>query len=114
MMELSVKNNISLLSLYNDICANFFDQNSPCFPKTDQIYLYLKKRCYPIITSALDDFYRKLKQLQLHKRVRLIPPKFFEGSSYALNLVFDNSEELISYKEDLDKIISNITFLSPF
>lgn len=75
--------------------------------KANKIRMLLKKRRFPEITKAESDFFACIQKLDLDHSTKLIPPTFFEGSTYTLNFLFNSVEELKSCRTKLQKIIQN-------
>jgi len=107
--EISIIENISIIDLLtkghlweieND---DEMDKNK----KTNLIRSYLKKRRFPEITKAEKKLKIKVKKLKLGSNINLIPPKYFEATTYSLNLKFENMEQLREKKTALEKIIKN-------
>lgn len=68
---------------------------------------YLKKRRFPNLAKAENEFQQQVKKLKLGSRVKLIPPSDFEGSTYALNLKFQDLTELEDRRNKLNHILKN-------
>ncbi len=75
--------------------------------KTQKIRRYLKQKRFPEIFSAEDRFKKNINALKLDKHTKLIPPKFFEGMNYSINLSFKSMEALEKRRAMLDSIIRN-------
>jgi len=83
------------------------NQNLDRNQKANQIRMLLKKRRFPEITKAESDFSACITRLDLDHSTKLIPPKFFEGSTYALNFLFNSFDELENCHTKLQKIIQH-------
>ena len=66
---------------------------------------YLKKRRYPNLAKAENEFQQHVKKLKMGNHVKLIPPSDFEGSTYTLNLKFRNAAELEDRRDTLNHIL---------
>ena len=55
---------------------------------------YLKTRRFPVISRAQKNFDSQLALLKLPGRIRLTPPKNFEGSRYSLQIEFETIDQL--------------------
>ncbi len=75
--------------------------------KANKIRMLLKKRRFPEITAAESAFSACIKKLDLNHSTKLIPPKFFEGSTYTLNFLFNSFKELKNCQTKLQKIIQH-------
>lgn len=67
----------------------------------------LRQRRYPAISKAKSDYQKRVRQLKLGKHIQLIPPRDFEGSTYAMTLHFKNRQELRELKVKLEKILEH-------
>jgi ParB family chromosome partitioning protein len=65
---------------------------------------YLKKRRYPALTETETKFAQLERKLELGPRARMVPPPFFEGKTYQVNLKFDTLKELGAHCQMLEKI----------
>lgn len=75
--------------------------------KTSMIRQYLKKRRFPVLTSAEKRFELLVKELKLGPDIKLIPPNNFEDTTYTLALKFKNMVELKARKATFKTIIQN-------
>jgi len=73
--------------------------------KTERLRFYLKKRRYPSIAQAEQDFESLVKELKLKKGMKLIPPKNFEGNTFVIKLYFNDLKNLQDHSDALKKII---------
>jgi len=82
--------------------------------KAQNIRSYLKRRRFPAITRGEKEYEEIVKSLKMGKGIRLIPPKYFEGTSYTFSLTFSNIEEMVELKKRLDKISQSMKFKNLF
>ena len=75
--------------------------------KTRMVRQYLKKRRFPVLTSAEKRFELLVKELKLGQDIKLIPPNNFEDTTYSLTLNFKNMVELKARKATFDTIIQH-------
>ena len=75
--------------------------------KTERLRSCLKKRRYPAIAQAEQDFEFLIKKLELKKGIQLVPPTNFEGSTFIIKLYFNNLKDLKDHSDTLKKIIQN-------
>jgi len=107
--EISCRDRMDVLEILEDkffkeiIVNQDLDRNR----KANKIRMALKKLRFPEITKAESDFFTCLRELNLDQSTKLIPPEFFEGSTYELNFLFSNFEELKICREKLQKIIQH-------
>jgi ParB family transcriptional regulator, chromosome partitioning protein len=83
------------------------DDNQEQPQKRRKILEALKRRRFPAICSAEDDFSHHLRQLKLGPNIMLLPPKNFESTNYTLRLMFQNTAELKKCHQTLARIIDN-------
>jgi len=74
--------------------------------KTGQIRRLLKKRRFPALTAAEDDYIRKVGELGLIKGLKIVPPPGFEGRNFTLSLTFSKMEQLREQKETIEKMLA--------
>ena len=67
----------------------------------------LRRRRYPAITKAEADYQDRVRQLKLGKHIKLVPPKDFEGTTYALTLRFKNQQDLRDLKQKIESLLEN-------
>jgi hypothetical protein len=68
------------------------NMNNP--QKVRAITRVLKERRFPTIMASEKSFRKGVSQLALPSRVRVVPPPFFEGVDYTLEIVFREGREL--------------------
>jgi hypothetical protein len=71
------------------------DTNLDRRQKIDQVRTALKKKRYPAIVATEKRFHALIKRLELPAGCQLIPPPYFEGNVYHLNLAFQSQPELV-------------------
>lgn len=64
---------------------------------------YLKRRRYPSITAAEEQFNDRLRRIKLPDHFSLTPPKGFEGDTYSLQIRFQTAHDLKACVADLDR-----------
>lgn len=69
--------------------------------KLKAIVKVLKKRRFPSVMRAEDEFRKGISALPLPKGVKITPPPFFEGIDYRVEIVFTKGKEL---REKLEKL----------
>ncbi|MEE8551915.1 MAG: hypothetical protein V3S72_01315, partial [Desulfobacterales bacterium] len=105
--EIAHRDNISIQKVLQSLQKILNDENLDRNQKTRKIRIYLKQRRFPAITSAEQAFEKHVNKLKLGKGSKLIPPKNFEGTNYALSLYFNSLNELKEHKATLDKIVQD-------
>lgn len=105
--EIAHRDNISIQKVLQSLQKILHDENLDRNQKTRNIRVYLKQRRFPTITSAEKAFEKHVNELKLGKGSKLIPPKNFEGTNYALSLYFNSLNELKEHKATLDKIVQD-------
>lgn len=72
-----------------------------------QIRSLLRKRRYPAITAAETNYQKQVQQLKLGKDIQLIPPRDFEGTTYAMTLQFKDQQELVALNAKINEILQH-------
>jgi len=110
--EIALREDISITEIFTDPCLNEISANDNLDrnQKSHMIRQYLKKRRFPAITKAEQDFKNNVKNLALGSNISLIPPKNFEGSTYLFKISFTSFKELKDCFKILDNIIINPVF----
>ncbi|GAF78273.1 unnamed protein product [marine sediment metagenome] len=72
--------------------------------KVKSIVRILKTRRFPSLLAAEKSFKKFLSKLPLPSGVKIIPPPFFEGIDYKLEIVFRKGEELREKLEELSHL----------
>lgn len=75
--------------------------------KSSMIRSYLKKRRYPHLTHIENEYRNLVKTLSVPKGVSISPPRNFEGSTFNLAMSFDNYSELLSIREEFEKMVTH-------
>jgi ParB family chromosome partitioning protein len=68
---------------------------------------YLRQRRFPQIVKAEVEFENQRKKLKLGSDMKLIAPKNFEGTNYALNLTFNSITHLEELNARLDHLVKH-------
>jgi hypothetical protein len=74
--------------------------------KGEEIRRYFRNRLYPVLTETENIFSTHLAGLDLDRRTQLVPPPFFEGGIYQLEIKFSGPEELKSSLERISRAVS--------
>jgi len=69
--------------------------------KSKMIVEILRKERFPSLMKAITEFKRRVSSLSLPQGVKVIPPPFFEGKNYRLEVGFSQGEELRKKMEAL-------------
>jgi ParB family chromosome partitioning protein len=72
-----------------------------------QIRSLLRQRRYPAITKAETNYQKQVRQLKLGKHIQLIPPRDFEGTTYAMTLQFKDQKDLIALNTKINEILEH-------
>lgn len=72
--------------------------------KTREIRRRLRRRRFPAISRAEENFETLTRRLDLDDRLQLKPPRDFEGTTFSLTLAFDRLEELHDLRRRLDAL----------
>jgi ParB family chromosome partitioning protein len=107
--EISLRENIPVLSIMNDddFRCIISDEDSDRNLKIRELRKYLKKRRFPAIFKAEQNFEKKVKELGLPEGIKLIPPAGFEGNTFIINIEFKKTSKLAEHVKCLEKTIDN-------
>ncbi len=107
--EIGLSENISINEILEAPAVQSVIENSDVDKnqKTRIITGYLKRRRYPAISAAEAYFEKQVAKLKLGNRIRLSPPKYFEGTTFGLTLHFDTLDELKMQCRKLNKAIED-------
>ncbi len=72
-----------------------------------QIRTLLRQRRYPAITEAEANYQKQVRLLKLGRHIQLVPPRDFEGTTYAMTLHFKNRQDLSDLNRKINKIIEH-------
>ena len=81
--------------------------DTPMPQKVQQLRRYFKEKRYPELSHRENRYQALIKSLQLHPRLHLQPPPFFEGKTYQLSLSIESREQLKTLQADLDRLIEH-------
>ena len=68
---------------------------------------HLKRRRYPNIMKAEEDFRRLVHRIRLGEGIKLVPPKHFEGTTYRLDVGFDSPGTLQRRLKRLGRLVED-------
>jgi hypothetical protein len=107
--EISILEDISISHIVNgkSIQAIMTDDGVDRSQKTEKVRACLRRRRFPEITRAEQNFENSTKSLKLDTDTRLLPPRSFEGTTYRLTFSFRNAEELEDRQSMMNKIVKN-------
>lgn len=107
--EIAKRENISVAELLQaddvEAIVNAGDQDRSITNK--RLRTYLRRRRYPLIVKAEENFNTHLKQLNLGSGIRLMPPREFEGNTYQLSLNFESLSELAAFRTKIDELVEH-------
>ena len=110
-VHLSVSKQEEILAYCNDIARRdgvsyreiFYDstvrrileqEKLPRSQKGDQVRARLRKIRFPRLSQREEKYLQQSKKLDLPSGIQLVPPPFFEGQTFRLQIEFDNREAL--------------------
>ncbi|MGD8345397.1 MAG: ParB N-terminal domain-containing protein [Desulfobacterales bacterium] len=107
--EIARREDISIQQLINEQPLQDILQNVDLdlAIQRQQIRSMLRLRRYPAITGAEANFQKQVRQLKLGKQIQLVPPRDFEGTTYAMTLFFENRQDLGDLNAKVHKIIEH-------
>lgn len=107
--EISHRDDISIMAIFQEpAIRNILDQDDP--EKNHAAGLlrdYLKKRRFPEISRAEQEFEKLKKSLNLPKNIQFHAPRYFEGNTYSLQMKFCCMEELSQCRSVIDHIMAH-------
>jgi hypothetical protein len=74
--------------------------------KGEEMRQFFWNQLYPVLTKTEKILAEQVAELDLDQRTRLIPPPFFEGGVYEMEIRFSNPEELKSSLERISRAVS--------
>lgn len=104
--EISSREGRSIKKILDDseISEVLTDKRMNAPQKVKAIIVALKKRRFPSLSVAEMAFKKGLSRLSLPSGVNIIPPAFFEGINYRLEIVFSDGNEIIDKINKLNKL----------
>jgi hypothetical protein len=104
--EISSREGRSIKKILDDseIIEVLTDKRTNAPQKGKAITVALKKRRFPLLSEAERTFKKGLSRLSLPSGVNIIPPAFFEGVNYRLEIVFSNGKELTDKLNKLNSL----------
>ncbi|MDY6844975.1 MAG: hypothetical protein SVW57_12895 [Thermodesulfobacteriota bacterium] len=97
------RDQISIQTLWDKIAAQGIceDYRLSNPQKGDEICVRLKRIRFPRLSIKEDTFFEYIRALKLPPHMKLIPPKYFEGTTFKVKFAFENTSEL---KGAVDKL----------
>ncbi len=107
--EISIRDGIAIdrLLASRDVQNILSDRDIDRTQKTKSLRNFLKKRRYPHLYSAEQQFFDSLNKIKLGNRISLRPADFFEGDSLTLHISFRDLKELEFHLKTLNQVIQN-------
>jgi ParB family chromosome partitioning protein len=104
--DISRRDGITIATLLEQIlvAAAPTDTDAPSPQHLNQLRQILKKKRYPALSLAESDFRQAVKSLSLDTRVKIEPPRFFEGRSFRISLTVETREQLKRLQSELSKL----------
>jgi hypothetical protein len=69
----------------------------------EEVRKFFRTRLFPVLSETASKLAGQMAEMDLDSRTRLIPPPFFEGGQYALEIKFTNPEELKTSLKKIDR-----------
>lgn len=112
-IELSKLEDCSIESILNspEVCQLLNNPEMDLPRKAGKIREHLKKRRFPHLTQAQDEFKHLTGRLKLGEHVSLKPPPGFEGNRYTISLSFGNLPDFEKQIKILSKLAQNDEFV---
>lgn len=105
--DISLCNKITVKEIFKEkeIHELIHDRDIDRNQKAFKLRSVLKQRRYPSIFEAEKTYEKYAKELKLGQKIKLVPPKNFEGTNYSLCLNFSNISELKEQSGIVSRII---------
>ena len=107
--EIAKREDTSIRGLINEQSLRDILQNADLDRaiQRQQIRSLLRQRRYPAITEAEANYQKQVRQLKLGKHIQLVPPRDFEGTTYAMTLHFQDRQELNDLNSRINRILEH-------
>ena len=104
--EIGARENISITDLLSGDKVSQITEDCEANrnEKAKRLRLYLRKRRFPSLAQAEEHFKTLRKQLKLAGHIRLMPPPYFEGRFYTLQMSFRNLSEFKKRCKDIQTL----------
>lgn len=114
--EIALGQEVPMESVYEStkIRSILSDKSLAAPQKSAALRSHLKFRRYPRLSLAQDAFGRRLKEIDPGAGLQLVPPPYFEGSTYRVTLKFKNFKEAQRRMEALERMVAHPRFRSLF
>jgi len=104
LLDIKARDEISITELVKMVNNTI---NNPTLTREQKLTIvrnFLRKRRFPLLTKAEEIFNKKIKNLNLPSKCKIIPPIYWEGDEYEIKFYFKNNKEFIQKLERLLKI----------
>lgn len=107
--EISKRESITIAKLLgeDDLKGIAIDTDKDKNQKTAHVRSFLKKRRYPHLTAIEDNYHQLVKELKLSDQTTLVPPPYFEGTTFSLKMEFNNFTELLEKNKELETLTAH-------
>jgi ParB family chromosome partitioning protein len=104
--DISRRDGIALAQLLDQIpvVSTRNNKDLPSSQQLHQIRQALKKKRYPTLCRVETDFRQAVKSLALSGRIKIEPPRFFEGRSYRISVTVETREQLKRLQTELARL----------
>jgi hypothetical protein len=75
--------------------------------KGEALRKYFRTILYPLLTETKNHFEEMISLLNLDHRTRIVPPPYFEGGQYGLDIRFSNPKELKASLGRIHQVLEN-------
>jgi ParB-like chromosome segregation protein Spo0J len=110
--DIGLRDGISYREILNDAALRQIleQENLPRSQKGDQIRSLLRKMRFPRLSQREEEYLQQSKKLHLPAGVQLLPPPFFEGQTFRLQIEFDGREALADKAAYVMGLVKNNNF----
>ena len=107
--EISLRDELTVLSVLKNTCIeNILRQKDLDRGQAGKLFrAELRKKRFPSLTRHEAIFHDYTKSLRLPPKVKMTPPRDFEGRTYGIQLQFKNMDELLECRKTIDRIVNH-------
>jgi ParB family chromosome partitioning protein len=106
--EIAARDGIPMRKIINDPPTRSLltDHELDASQKAQKLRLMLRSRRFPRLTELEQRYARMIKDFKIPQGIQLIPPKYFEGTEFTLQIRFKNSNALRTHLKFSQKFTS--------
>jgi len=110
--DIGLRDGISYREIFNDETLRRIleQENLPRSQKGDLVRSELRKMRFPKLSEREEKYSQQSKKLHLPPGVQLLPPPFFEGQNFRLQIEFDSRKALADKAAYVMELVKNNNF----